>query len=141
MAKDSERMEIRITFREDQKDLYEYIKAKNSSAGFLKDLAQRELLRDENYINGKFDVSNNENGNNNNNNMIPPNYMYPPNPYMAYGYMPPNIDNNMMMQQQLQQQPQLEQSQSEKQEKNKKKRKPSVDFSDLPDDIEAFLGK
>ena len=31
MAKDSERMEIRITFREDQKDLYEYIKAKNVS--------------------------------------------------------------------------------------------------------------
>lgn len=43
-------LEIRITFRQDQLDLYEYIKNHNSSAGFLKDLAQREMLKDENYI-------------------------------------------------------------------------------------------
>lgn len=43
-------LEIRVTFREDQKDLYNYIKNHNSSSGFLKDLAYREMIKDENYI-------------------------------------------------------------------------------------------
>lgn len=43
-------LEIRVTFREDQKDLYDYIKNHNSSSGFLKDLAYREMIKDENYI-------------------------------------------------------------------------------------------
>lgn len=50
-------LEIRVTFREDQKDLYDYIKKHNSSSGFLKDLAYREMIKDENYI--KFSQNNN----------------------------------------------------------------------------------
>lgn len=54
-------LEIRVTFREDQEALYEYIKEHNSSSGFLKDLAYREMLRDENYIKSPSDNDSNNN--------------------------------------------------------------------------------
>lgn len=54
-------LEIRVTFREDQEDLYNYIRQHNSSAGFLKDLAYREMLRDENYIKSPLDNNSNNN--------------------------------------------------------------------------------
>ena len=43
--------QIRVTFTDKEEKLYKYIKDKTSASAFLKDLAKREMLRDENYIN------------------------------------------------------------------------------------------
>lgn len=49
-------LEIRVTFTEKQQDLFKYIKDKSSASAFLKDLAQREMLRDNMYINSVASV-------------------------------------------------------------------------------------
>lgn len=45
--------EIRITFKESENELYEYIKSKSSPSAFLKDLSTVEKKREEIYLNGK----------------------------------------------------------------------------------------
>lgn len=50
-------LEIRVTFTEKQQELYNYIKNKSSSSAFIKDLAQREMLRDNVYINSVAGVA------------------------------------------------------------------------------------
>ena len=47
--------EIRITFRDDEKEIYEFIKSKSSSSNFIKDLVKLEKERQENYTNSFLD--------------------------------------------------------------------------------------
>lgn len=42
--------EIRITFKEKESDLYDYIQSKSSASAFLKDLARLEQKREEIYL-------------------------------------------------------------------------------------------
>ena len=44
--------EIRITFKEKEKELYDYIQEKSSASAFLKNLAAIEKKREEIYIYG-----------------------------------------------------------------------------------------
>lgn len=44
--------ELRITFKDNETDLYEYLKGKSSPSVFLKNLADIERKREEVYING-----------------------------------------------------------------------------------------
>ena len=50
-------LEIRVTFRKDQEHLYKYVREHSSASGFLKDLAQREMIRDNNYLNGNSNIA------------------------------------------------------------------------------------
>ncbi|MGU8559323.1 hypothetical protein ACV3P1_13805 [Clostridium perfringens] len=43
--------EIRITFKEKEADLYDYIQEKSSASAFLKDLAKLEKKKEEIYLN------------------------------------------------------------------------------------------
>lgn len=43
--------EIRITFKEKEADLYNYIQGKSSASAFLKDLARLEQKKEEIYLN------------------------------------------------------------------------------------------
>lgn len=43
--------EIRITFKESELDLYEYVKGKSSPSAFLKDLATLEQKKEQLYLN------------------------------------------------------------------------------------------
>ena len=43
--------EIRITFKEKEADLYDYIQEKSSATAFLKDLAKLEKKKEEIYLN------------------------------------------------------------------------------------------
>lgn len=47
--------EIRVTFTEKEEELYNFIKGKSSASNFLKDLANLEKERQENYTNSIFD--------------------------------------------------------------------------------------
>ena len=47
--------EIRITFRDDEKEIYDFIKSKSSSSNFIKDLVKLEKERQENYTNSILD--------------------------------------------------------------------------------------
>ena len=42
--------EIRITFKEKEDDLYQFIQSKSSASAFLKDLAKLEQKREEIYL-------------------------------------------------------------------------------------------
>lgn len=44
--------ELRITFKDSEMELYNFIKSRSSYSGFLKDLAMIEQQRLNNYING-----------------------------------------------------------------------------------------
>lgn len=48
--------ELRITFKESESSLYEYIKAKSSPSAFLKDLAAIEKKREDIYLNNNFSI-------------------------------------------------------------------------------------
>lgn len=43
--------EIRITFKEKEADLYDYIQEKSSASAFLKDLAKLQKKKEEIYLN------------------------------------------------------------------------------------------
>lgn len=43
--------EIRITFKEKESDIYDYIQSKSSASAFLKDLAKLEMKREEIVLN------------------------------------------------------------------------------------------
>ncbi|MEX6642308.1 hypothetical protein [Clostridium perfringens] len=43
--------EIRITFKEKEADIYDYIQEKSSASAFLKDLAKLEKKKEEIYLN------------------------------------------------------------------------------------------
>ncbi len=43
--------EIRITFKEKEADLYDYVQEKSSASAFLKDLAKLEKKKEEIYLN------------------------------------------------------------------------------------------
>lgn len=47
--------EIRITFRDDEKEIYDFIKSKSSASNFIKDLVKLEKERQENYTNAILD--------------------------------------------------------------------------------------
>ncbi len=47
--------EIRVTFTDKEKDLYDFIKSKSSASNFIKDLVQLEKERQENYTNAVLD--------------------------------------------------------------------------------------
>lgn len=47
--------EIRITFRDDEKEIYDFIKSKSSASNFIKDLVKLEKERQENYTNSILD--------------------------------------------------------------------------------------
>ena len=55
--------ELRITFKESESNLYDYIKDKSSPSAFLKDLAKLEKKREDLYLNRNLvnepDISNN----------------------------------------------------------------------------------
>ena len=55
--------ELRITFKESESSLYDYIKDKSSPSAFLKDLAKLEKKREDLYLNKNFvntsDISDN----------------------------------------------------------------------------------
>lgn len=55
--------ELRITFKESESHLYDYIKDKSSPSAFLKDLAKLEKKREDLYLNknlvSESDISNN----------------------------------------------------------------------------------
>lgn len=143
-------LEIRVTFKEDQRKLYEYIKNHSSYAGFLKDLAYREMLRDEAYIN-------NNNNDNNLNNVNP--YHYPPinpsinppingYPYPVQYTIPQNIDPNLYNQNtnatlgnnNNNNNDDTNNNENERKEKDKKKksRKVDIDVSELGLDLKKL---
>ena len=43
--------EIRVTFTDKEKDIYDFIKSKSSASNFIKDLVKLEKERQENYTN------------------------------------------------------------------------------------------
>lgn len=47
--------ELRITFKEKELELYEYIQSKSSSSAFLKNLAEIEMKREKVYIYGSIE--------------------------------------------------------------------------------------
>ena len=47
--------ELRVTFKENEMELYEYIRSKSSFSGFLKDLAMVEMQRERHYITCGFE--------------------------------------------------------------------------------------
>ncbi len=49
--------EVRIRFYENEIELYEYINSKRSASGFLKDLAEIERKREQNYVNNNIDIN------------------------------------------------------------------------------------
>lgn len=49
--------ELRITFKESESNLYEYIKSKSSPSAFLKDLATIEKKREDIYLNSNFSIA------------------------------------------------------------------------------------
>lgn len=49
--------EVRIRFYENEMALYNYIISKRSAAGFLKDLAELEWKREQNYVNNNIDIN------------------------------------------------------------------------------------
>ena len=49
--------ELRITFKESEMYLYEYIKQKSSPSAFLKDLAAIEQRRENLYLNNQVDAN------------------------------------------------------------------------------------
>ena len=49
--------EVRIRFYENEMALYNYIISKRSAAGFLKDLAEVEWKREQNYVNNNIDIN------------------------------------------------------------------------------------
>lgn len=49
--------EIRIKFYENEMALYDYVISKRSASGFLKDLAEVERKREQNYINNNIDIN------------------------------------------------------------------------------------
>lgn len=49
--------EIRIKFYENEMALYDYVISKRSASGFLKDLAEVERKREQNYVNNNIDIN------------------------------------------------------------------------------------
>lgn len=49
--------EIRIRFYENEMALYDYVISKRSASGFLKDLAEVERKREQNYVNNNIDIN------------------------------------------------------------------------------------
>ena len=49
--------EIRIKFYENEIALYDYVISKRSASGFLKDLAEVERKREQNYVNNNIDIN------------------------------------------------------------------------------------
>lgn len=49
--------EIRIKFYENEIALYDYVISKRSASGFLKDLAEIERKREQNYVNNNIDIN------------------------------------------------------------------------------------
>lgn len=49
--------EIRIRFYENEMALYNYVISKRSASGFLKDLAEVERKREQNYVNNNIDIN------------------------------------------------------------------------------------
>lgn len=49
--------EIRIRFYENEMSLYNYVISKRSASGFLKDLAEVERKREQNYVNNNIDIN------------------------------------------------------------------------------------
>lgn len=49
--------EIRIRFYENEMALYDYVISKRSASGFLKDLAEVESKREQNYVNNNIDIN------------------------------------------------------------------------------------
>ena len=49
--------EIRIRFYENEIALYNYVISKRSASGFLKDLAEIERKREQNYVNNNIDIN------------------------------------------------------------------------------------
>lgn len=49
--------EIRIRFYENEIALYDYIISKRSASGFLKDLAELEWKREQNYVNNNININ------------------------------------------------------------------------------------
>ncbi len=49
--------EVRVRFYENEMALYNYIISKRSAAGFLKDLAELEWKREQNYVNNNIDIN------------------------------------------------------------------------------------
>lgn len=49
--------EIRIRFYENEMALYNYVISKRSASGFLKDLAEIERKREQNYVNNNIDIN------------------------------------------------------------------------------------
>lgn len=47
--------EIRVTFTDKEKDIYDFIKSKSSASNFIKDLVKLEKERQENYTNAVLD--------------------------------------------------------------------------------------
>lgn len=53
---------IRLTFKDEERELVEYLKEKTNARAFIKDLIRREMMRDNNYINCNFNqVTENQN--------------------------------------------------------------------------------
>ena len=51
--------EIRITFKESENDLYDYVKGKSSPSAFLKDLATLEQKKENLYLDANMVITNN----------------------------------------------------------------------------------
>lgn len=49
--------EIRVKFYENEMALYDYVISKRSASGFLKDLAEVEMKREQNYVNNNIDIN------------------------------------------------------------------------------------
>lgn len=49
--------EVRIRFYENEMALYNYVISKRSASGFLKDLAEVERKREQNYVNNNIDIN------------------------------------------------------------------------------------
>lgn len=49
--------EVRIKFYENEIALYNYVISKRSASGFLKDLAELEWKREQNYVNNNININ------------------------------------------------------------------------------------